>query len=93
MVIDKKSQSETHLPVGEKSEQKMQNWTHQRCGTVLAAPIEGAKNVTCTGCGITVTIPSVGNQIQNRKPSRRRKTEHIPWGNRHEPKEPFYFTV
>jgi hypothetical protein len=87
MVIDKKSQSETHLPRGEKSEQKMQNWTHQRCGTVLAAPVEGAKNVTCTGCGITVTIPSLGNQIQNRKPSRRRKTEHIPWGNRHEPKK------
>ena len=60
--------------------------THQRCGTTLTVPAEGAQTI-CTGCNTPVTIPSVGNQIQNRKSSRRRKTEHIPWGNRHEPKK------
>jgi len=87
MVIDKKSQSETHHPVGEKSEQKMQNWTHQRCGTTLTVPAEGAQTI-CTGCDTLVTIAPVGsvNRFKN-KSSRRRKTEHIPWGNRHEPKK------
>ena len=64
MVIDKKPQENTPLPVGEKTEQKMQNWTHPRCGTVLSAPVEGAKNTTCPVCDMYVTIQCLLSDYQ-----------------------------
>ena len=60
MVIDKKPKRNTPLPIGEKTEEKMQNWIHPRCGTVLTVPAVGAKNVICTGCDTYVTIGPEG---------------------------------
>ena len=39
MVIDKKPQEIPPLTLGEKTEEKMQKWTHERCKTVLTVPV------------------------------------------------------
>lgn len=61
----------------------MQDWTHQRCGTVLTVPLDGAKNMTCTGCGITVSIPKFGtkpNGSRNRKNRSVKNSSSQNWG-------------
>ena len=36
----------------------MQDWKHERCGTVLTVPYDGVKNIKCDGCGTIVSVPN-----------------------------------
>lgn len=51
------------------TENKTQKWVHQRegCGVTIEAPIKGAKNIKCHGCGSTVSVPPVGVSKTNRR--------------------------
>jgi len=83
MVIDQKPQHHTPLPVGEKSQEKLQQWTHLRCGTTLSAPVEGIKNIECSGCGINVSIPPEGTDNHGSRRNRKKKPHHASFGNVH----------
>ena len=83
MVIDQKPQHHTPLSVGEKSQEKLQQWTHPRCGTTLSAPVEGIKNIECAGCGHNVSIPPEGTDSHGSRKNRKKKPHHASFGNVH----------
>ena len=65
------------------AEQKMQDWKHERCGTVLTVPYDGVKNIKCDGCGTIVSVPKYGTKPAANHSKRKRANRSTPsqnWG-------------
>jgi len=79
MVIDKKTQRNESLPLRGDT----QNWTHKECGTIIARPEKGIKNIPCHGCGFPVAIPSEEVVKARSRSKSRNKKNTAHWGNNH----------